>query len=103
MRVFKSFPETPSLIQLTRRIPPNLRFRVPRDYEGLWAIGEDSCDLIHIRQACGSVQSWPELYQKVFQYVGIVLRHLREKGLRKEAELMKSKASETRLRKNRTT
>jgi len=103
VRVFNSFRETPLLIQLTRRIPPNLRFRVPRDYEGLWAIGEDSCDLIHIRQACGSVQSWPELYQKVFQYVGIVLQHWREEGLSQEAELTKSQAPETRLRKNRTT
>lgn len=53
-----------------RRIPPNLRFRVPRDYEGLvWGLGEDSWDLIHIQQGCGSVSSWPELYQKVYTYV----------------------------------
>ena len=25
-----------------RRIPPNLRFRVPRDYESPWSLGEDS-------------------------------------------------------------
>lgn len=48
------------------RIPPNLRFRVPRDYESPWLLGEDSWDLIHLRMACGSVTSWPELYQKVF-------------------------------------
>lgn len=52
------------------RIPGNLRFRVPRDYESpSWALGEDSFDLVHIRQACGSVSSWPELYQKVFRCV----------------------------------
>lgn len=51
-----------------RRIPPNLRFRVPRDYESPWLLGEDSWDLIHLRMACGSVTSWPELYQKVFTY-----------------------------------
>ena len=52
-----------------RRIPPNLRFRVPRDYESPWTLGEDSWDLIHLRMACGSVTSWPELYQKIFSCV----------------------------------
>jgi hypothetical protein len=48
------------------RIPPNLRFRVPRDYESIWGLGEDSWDLIHVQMACGSVSSWPELYQKIY-------------------------------------
>ncbi|KAE9989705.1 hypothetical protein EG327_002386 [Venturia inaequalis] len=53
-----------------QKIPPNLRFRVPRDYEGLvWGLGEDSWDLIHIQQGCGSVSSWPELYQKVYTHL----------------------------------
>lgn len=52
----------------SRRIPPNLRFRVPRDYESPWTLGEDSWDLIHLRMACGSVTSWPELYQKIYSY-----------------------------------
>lgn len=56
------------LILSPRRIPPNLRFRVPRDYESPWLLGEDSWDLIHLRMACGSVTSWPELYQKIFTY-----------------------------------
>ncbi|KAF2868712.1 methyltransferase LaeA [Massariosphaeria phaeospora] len=56
-------------IQPENRIPPNLRFRVPRDYESPWSLGEDSWDLIHIRLACGSVSSWPELYQKVFTHL----------------------------------
>lgn len=51
------------------KIPPNLRFRVPRDYESPWTFGEDSWDLIHLRMACGSVSSWPELYQKVFTHL----------------------------------
>lgn len=51
------------------KIPPNLRFRVPRDYESPWTFGEDSWDLIHLRMACGSVSSWPELYQKVFAHL----------------------------------
>jgi hypothetical protein len=50
------------------RIPPNLRFRVPRDYESPWALGEESFDLIHLSMACGSVSSWPDLYQKIFAY-----------------------------------
>jgi hypothetical protein len=50
------------------RIPPNLRFRVPRDFEShVWSLGEESWDLIHVQQACGSVSSWPELYQKIYQ------------------------------------
>jgi hypothetical protein len=24
--------------------------------------------MIHLRMACGSVSSWPELYQKIFTY-----------------------------------
>ncbi|KAF2112111.1 methyltransferase LaeA [Lophiotrema nucula] len=51
------------------KIPPNLRFRVPRDYESPWTLGEDSWDLIHMRMACGSVSSWPELYQKIFAHL----------------------------------
>ncbi|MCJ1253639.1 Secondary metabolism regulator lae1 [Lignoscripta atroalba] len=51
------------------RIPPNLRFRIPRDYESPWSLGEDSWDLIHLRMAYGSVSSWPEIYQKVFQHL----------------------------------
>lgn len=53
------------------RIPPNLRFRVPRDYESPWSLGEDSWDMIHLRMACGSVSSWPELYQKIFSCVPV--------------------------------
>ncbi|KAF2182567.1 S-adenosyl-L-methionine-dependent methyltransferase [Zopfia rhizophila CBS 207.26] len=51
------------------KIPPNLRFRVPRDYESPWSLGEDSWDLIHLRMACGSVSSWPELYQKIYTHL----------------------------------
>ena len=48
------------------RIPPNLRFRVPRDYESMWALGEDSFDLIHLRNAYGGISQWMEMYQKIF-------------------------------------
>lgn len=51
------------------KIPPNLRFRIPRDYESPWTLGEDSWDLIHLRMACGSVSSWPELYQKIYAHL----------------------------------
>ncbi|KAI9810621.1 MAG: Secondary metabolism regulator lae1 [Pycnora praestabilis] len=51
------------------RIPPNLRFRVPRDYESPWFLGEESWDLIHLRMGNGSVSSWPELYQKIFLHL----------------------------------
>ncbi|KAF2458167.1 methyltransferase LaeA [Lineolata rhizophorae] len=51
------------------KIPPNLRFRIPRDIEGPWSLGEDSWDMIHLRMACGSITSWPELYQKIFLHL----------------------------------
>ncbi|TKA78622.1 Secondary metabolism regulator LAE1 [Cryomyces minteri] len=51
------------------KIPPNLRFRVPMDYEAVWTLGEDSWDMIHLQQGCGSVTSWPELYQKTFTHL----------------------------------
>ncbi|KZF21952.1 methyltransferase LaeA [Xylona heveae TC161] len=51
------------------KIPPNLRFRIPRDYESPWYLGEESWDLIHLRMGAGSVSSWPELYQKIFQHL----------------------------------
>ncbi|KAF2401850.1 LaeA-like protein [Trichodelitschia bisporula] len=51
------------------KIPPNLRFRVPRDYESIWSLGEDSWDLIHLQMASGSVSSWPELYQKIYTHL----------------------------------
>ncbi|KAJ9632033.1 hypothetical protein H2203_000434 [Taxawa tesnikishii (nom. ined.)] len=50
-------------------IPPNVRFSIPTDFESLWTFGEDSWDLIHLQMLCGSVTSWPNLYQKVFQHL----------------------------------
>lgn len=71
-------------------IPRNLRFRVPKDFEGpSWALGEDSWDLIHIRQGCGSVSSWPELYQKIFRCVVLPQDP-------KSFQLMRSQSSEAR-------
>lgn len=57
-----------SRADVTIRIPPNLRFRIPRDFEGPWFLGEDSWDLIHLRMGYGSVSSWAEMYQNVFRY-----------------------------------
>ncbi|KAF2751482.1 methyltransferase LaeA [Sporormia fimetaria CBS 119925] len=51
------------------KIPPNLRFHVPSDYESLWSHGEESFDMIHLRMACGSVSSWAHLYQKIFAHL----------------------------------
>lgn len=51
------------------KIPPNLRFFLPRDYESPWTLGEDSFDMIHIQMAAGSVSSWPWLYQRAFQHL----------------------------------
>ena len=46
-----------------------MRFNAPRDYEGIWSLGENSWDLIHLRLGCGSVSDWPELYRNVLAYV----------------------------------
>ena len=51
------------------RIPPNLRFRIPRDFESPWSLGEDSWDLIHLRMGYGSISSWQEMYHNVFRHV----------------------------------
>ena len=56
-------------------IPRNLRFRTPRDYESPWSLGEDSWDLIHLRMGCGSVSSWPEMYERIFRLANTVSIH----------------------------
>lgn len=48
-------------------MPSNLRFDIGIDYMSPWSFGQDSYDLIHARQALGSVQNWPALYQKIYQ------------------------------------
>ncbi|MCJ1380625.1 Secondary metabolism regulator lae1 [Xylographa soralifera] len=59
-------------------IPPNLRFRVPRDYESMWSLGENSWDLIHLRMSYGGVGHWPEMYEKVFRHLKPGLGHLEQ-------------------------
>ncbi|KAH0542631.1 hypothetical protein FGG08_002954 [Glutinoglossum americanum] len=49
-------------------IPRNLRFQLS-DFESEWTLGKESFDLIHLRQGCGSVSSWPMLYRRIFEYV----------------------------------
>lgn len=51
-------------------MPENLRFNVGIDYLSPWTLGYDSWNLIYLRQALGSVQNWPALYDKIFKYVG---------------------------------
>lgn len=50
-------------------IPPNLRFKVPRDWESPWSYGQESFDLIHLRMGCGAVSSWPELFHNVLMHL----------------------------------
>ncbi|KAL8905805.1 MAG: hypothetical protein Q9207_002418 [Kuettlingeria erythrocarpa] len=54
---------------LPPQVLPNSRFRVPRDYESPWNLGEDSFDLIHLRIGCGSVSNWHELYGSAFNHL----------------------------------
>ncbi|KAL8700440.1 MAG: hypothetical protein Q9201_005445 [Fulgogasparrea decipioides] len=51
------------------KIHANTRFRVPRDFESPWNLGEDSFDLIHLRLGCGSVSNWHEMYSNVFRHL----------------------------------
>ncbi|KAJ5987604.1 Secondary metabolism regulator laeA [Penicillium sp. IBT 35674x] len=57
-----------SPIQPTNR-PKNCDFHAPFDFEGPWAMGEDSWDLIHLQMGSGSVQSWPSLYRRIFDHL----------------------------------
>lgn len=52
----------------SRSIPPNLRFRIPRDFESPWFLGDECWDLIHLRMSYGSVSSWKDMYLNVYQY-----------------------------------
>ena len=52
-----------------QEIPPNLRFKVPRDWESPWSYGLDSFDLIHLRMGCGAVSSWPELFHNIHMHL----------------------------------
>ncbi|KAI9668987.1 MAG: hypothetical protein M1829_005215 [Trizodia sp. TS-e1964] len=56
-----------SLIQ-PEKIPPNLRFRI-LNFEDHWNFGFDAWDLLHFRLGCGSVNSWPEIYDRIFQHL----------------------------------
>lgn len=50
-------------------IPNNVSF-AQRDIESPWhGFTLESWDLIHIRMLNGSIESWPELYQKVFMHL----------------------------------
>ena len=60
--------------------PINCDFHAPCDFEGLWALGEDSWDLINLRMGCGSVSSWPDLYRRV-------IAHLRPGGSFEQIEI----------------
>ncbi|KAJ5614540.1 Secondary metabolism regulator laeA [Penicillium herquei] len=49
--------------------PKNVDFHAPMDFEGPWAMGEDSWDLIHLQMGAGSVQSWASLYRRIFAHL----------------------------------
>ncbi|KAI9815829.1 MAG: hypothetical protein M1832_005243 [Thelocarpon impressellum] len=51
------------------RIPENLSFKIPQDFESPWLLGEETYDMIHLRSGCGSVSSWPHMYRKVFNHL----------------------------------
>ncbi|KAH2226201.1 hypothetical protein KXV37_006846 [Aspergillus fumigatus] len=49
--------------------PRNCDFYAPFDFESLWALGEDSWDLIHMQMGSGSVASWPNLYRRIYSHL----------------------------------
>ncbi|KAF3162278.1 hypothetical protein TWF788_002078 [Orbilia oligospora] len=49
-------------------IPRNLQVRIC-DFESTWTLGQNSFDLIHMRNGVGSVSSWPNLYRNVFNHL----------------------------------
>ncbi|KIW28291.1 uncharacterized protein PV07_07967 [Cladophialophora immunda] len=53
--------------------PPNpsdsVDYTVPWDYEGPWALGEASWDLIHLGMGLGSVSNWDSLFQKILVHL----------------------------------
>ncbi|KAL8682966.1 MAG: hypothetical protein Q9186_001045 [Xanthomendoza sp. 1 TL-2023] len=49
--------------------PPNTRWRLHRDYESPWGLGENSFDLIHLRLGCGSVSNWHDVYHSAFRHL----------------------------------
>jgi hypothetical protein len=51
----------------------NTDIRAPWDYEGPWALGEQSWDLIHLQLGLGSVSNWRNLFRKI-------IRHLKPGG-----------------------
>ncbi|KAK6496688.1 hypothetical protein TWF481_001676 [Arthrobotrys musiformis] len=49
-------------------IPRNLQVRIC-DFESTWTLGQNSFDLIHMRNGVGSVSSWPNLYRTIFNHL----------------------------------
>jgi len=47
----------------------NVLIRAPWDYEGPWALGEGSWDLIHLQMGLGSISDWPGLYRKILRHL----------------------------------
>jgi hypothetical protein len=48
---------------------PNTDIRAPWDYEGPWALGEQSWDLIHLQLGLGSVSNWRNLLRKIIRHL----------------------------------
>lgn len=65
---FKSVVAWSLTADISHSIPPNLRFRIPRDFESPWFLGDECWDLIHLRMSYGSVSSWKDMYLNVYQY-----------------------------------
>lgn len=49
--------------------PKNCDFFPSFDFEGLWEMGEETWDVIHMQMGCGSVAGWESLFRRVFNHL----------------------------------
>lgn len=63
------FPFCKLLAKAIARIRRNVCFHVPANFESFRFLGEEKpWNFIYLRSELGSVESWPVLYQKIYQY-----------------------------------
>jgi SAM-dependent methyltransferase len=48
---------------------PNVIYTAPWDYDGPWALGEKSWDLIHLQMGLGSVFNWGKLFDNIMDHL----------------------------------
>lgn len=49
-------------------VPPNVRFLVD-DAEAPWLFGQDSLDLVHMRNMSTAIKDWDKLLGQAYRYI----------------------------------